>query len=150
MSKSNNNKILLEKIIAYGHPNILGSHHSTLEITKENFLTPRGNCIIGIKASKGVADFNINLKREIQNGKKFEVLLKAGEYSDSFYGIGNQNLLLNNQNSIVFRTSSFISGRTALINCSKSSFEISRDIIRYLKNPNNILEIEFYINSKNE
>ncbi|HIP75502.1 MAG TPA: DUF371 domain-containing protein, partial [Thermococcus paralvinellae] len=45
--------MMREIIHCYGHENIKATHKSTLEITKEDFLTPRGDCIICIKADKG-------------------------------------------------------------------------------------------------
>ncbi|RLF17024.1 MAG: DUF371 domain-containing protein, partial [Thermoprotei archaeon] len=37
---------IVEEIIAWGHPNIRALHRSTMEITKEPYVTPRGDCII--------------------------------------------------------------------------------------------------------
>ncbi|MFX1265712.1 MAG: DUF371 domain-containing protein, partial [Promethearchaeota archaeon] len=37
---------------AYGHANVTGSHQTTVEITSESTLTPRGTCIVGIRADK--------------------------------------------------------------------------------------------------
>ncbi|MGB9674949.1 MAG: DUF371 domain-containing protein, partial [Nanopusillaceae archaeon] len=34
-----------------GHKLVKATHKSTLEITKDNFLTERGDCIIGINSS---------------------------------------------------------------------------------------------------
>ena len=49
-------RIFLEEIIAQGHPNVLGTHRTTIEITTEDFLTTNGNCIIGVMSSKSVND----------------------------------------------------------------------------------------------
>ena len=40
----------MEIVIARGHPNIRATHKTTLEVTKEKELSPRGDCIIGICA----------------------------------------------------------------------------------------------------
>ena len=122
----------------------MGTHRSTLEITTENFLTLRGNCIIATNCSKAVNDFTPKLKKAIQKGKKIKVSLTAGPFQDSFYGFGNKSLLLSDKTSIVFRLSNFISERTALVNCSKNAAEINRNLIKYLQNPKNQLLIRFY------
>ena len=143
-------RILLDEIIARGHPNVLGTHRTTIEITKENFLTTNGNCIIGVMSSKSVNDYSPKLKELIQNGKEIEIEMIAGPFREIISGIGHKNLVLSNEISMVFRLSEFISDRTALIGCSKSSIELDRNFIKYLKNPSNKLLVHFYQLIKNE
>ena len=137
-------RILLDEIIARGHPNVLGTHRTTIEITTEDFLTTNGNCIIGVMSSKSVNDYNPKLKEAIQNGSKIEIEMVAGPFREKIIGKGHKDLTLLNTVSMVFRLSEFISDRTALINCSKSSIELNRDFINYLKNPINKLKVRFY------
>ena len=58
---------MIYKFHAYGHPNILGTHKTTLEFTKDEDLTSNGNCIIGVKA-----DFELSRLKEFieKNGNK--------------------------------------------------------------------------------
>ena len=137
-------RILLDEIIARGHPNVLGTHRTTIEITREDFLTTNGDCIIGIMSSKSVNDYNPKLKEAIQNGNLIEIEMVAGPFREKIIGIGHKELPLSNEISMVFRLSEFISDRTALINCSKSSIELDRNFINYLKNPSNKLTVTFY------
>ena len=143
-------RILLDEITARGHPNVLGTHRTTIEITTEDFLTTNGNCIIGILSSKSVNDYNPKLKEAIQNGNTIEVEMVAGPFKEKIVGIGHKELLLSNEISMVFRLSEFISDRTALINCSKSSIALNRNFINYLKIPSNILIVQFYSLVKSE
>jgi hypothetical protein len=140
---------VLEQIFAFGHKNIQCTHNTTIEITKENYLTKRGTCIFGIKASKACIDLNTNLKKEIQKGKKVKVIIKTGNIIDFFYGHGHQDLKLLSKDAIVFRKSNFICDRTVLINCTKSSLEISRDLIEKIKNPQEKISIIFSIDESN-
>ena len=137
-------RILLDEITARGHPNVLGTHRTTIEITTENFLTTNGNCIIGIMSSKSVNDFNPKLKETIQNGYKIEIEMIAGPFREKIIGVGHKDLTLSNVVSMVFRLSEFISDRTALIGCSKSSIELDRNFINYLKDPSHKLLVHFY------
>lgn len=134
---------ILEKIDVYGHENITCTHGSTIEITKDNYITKRGNCIIGINASKSCDNLNIDLKKRIKNGKKIKVYIKTEELSDFFYGYGNRKLTLINKKEMVFRKSNFICDRTVLINCSKSSNELNRKLIDKLKIPGKKFHIVF-------
>ena len=137
-------RILLDKITARGHPNVLGTHRTTIEITTEDFLTTNGNCIIGVMSSKSVNDYSPKLKEAIQNGIKIEIEMEAGPFKEKFIGIGHKDLDLSNEISMVFRLSEFISDRTALICCSKSSIELDRNFIKYLREPSNKLLVYFY------
>ncbi len=140
---------ILEKISAYGHENILCTHSTTIEITKEKSLTKKGNCIIGIDASKACFDLNRSLKKKIKDGCKIKITLKLENFQDSFFGFGSKEMRLLDKNEMVFRKSKFICDRTVLINCTKSSEDINRELIEKLKVPGNKLSIIFEINERN-
>lgn len=132
---------VVERIQAWGHENILCTHNTTIEITKSKNLTKKGDCIIGVNASKACNDLTPEFKIHIKDGKKFKVILKVNDTQDYFYGFGNKRLRLLDKKDMVFRKSNFICDRTVLINCSKSSAEINRDLFGTLMNPNTKLSI---------
>ena len=137
---------IVEEIYAWGHENILCSHRTTIEITKESKLTKKGDCVLAVSASKACFDLTPDLKNQIKNGYRFKVKLKIDEIQDYFYGFGNKDLKLLDKNDMVFRKSDFICERTVLINCSKSSKELSRELIDKLKNPKRKLSLTFEVN----
>lgn len=139
-----------ETIFAYGHENVLGTHNTTIEITKNKNLTVKGDCIIGINASKSCNDLSPYLKKIIKSGKKFKIMLKVENFEDSFYGFGSRKLKLLDKEDIVFRKSKFICNRTVLINCTKSAREINRDLIERLRIPTKKLSIIFEVIEINE
>ncbi|MEE9377854.1 MAG: DUF371 domain-containing protein [Candidatus Lokiarchaeia archaeon] len=141
--------VILEKVSAYGHENILCTHSTTIEITKEKSVTKKGNCIIGINASKACFDLNCNLEKKIKDGNKIKITFKLENLQDSFFGFGNKELRLLDKNDMVFRKSNFICDRTVLINCTKSSNEINRELIEKLKIPGKKLSVIFEINERN-
>lgn len=136
---------LLEKIFAYGHENILCTHNTTIELTKENCLTKRGNCILGINASKACDDLNDGLKKILKKGRKLKITIKTDQFTDTFYGYGNKELTLMDKNDIVFRKSDFICGRTLLINCTKSSYELNRELVQEIRNFHKKFSLTFEI-----
>jgi hypothetical protein len=136
--------MVLERIKAYGHENILCTHDTTIEVTKNRFLTKKGNCILGINATKASKDLNEKLKSHIWEGKKVKVILKTDKFKDSFYGFGHKDLPLNHEEDNVFRKSDFKCNRTVLIKCSKSSKELSQNLINSLKESKKELIIKFY------
>ncbi len=140
---------ILDKIEAFGHENILSTHKTTIELTKVKTLTKKGNCMLGINATKACHDLSSTLKDKITHGKKIKVNLKVDDRQDSFYGLGNKELRLLDKEDIVFRTSSYICDRTILINCTKSSKDINRELVEKLKVPGKKLTIIFEINEMN-
>ncbi|MFX1389652.1 MAG: DUF371 domain-containing protein [Promethearchaeota archaeon] len=140
---------ILEEIYAFGHENIIGTHKTTIEITKNKSLTKRGNCIIGISATKACFDLNPALKQEINANRKIKITLKVENIQDSFYGFGSKELKLLDKHDLVFRTSNYICNRTVLINCTKSSNEINRKLIERLQTPGTELSIIFELNKSN-
>ena len=141
---------ILDTITAKGHPLIQCTHTTTIELTKDAYLTKNGTCILGIEASKACYDLNPLLKRKITDGEKITVIIKAGEIFDSFYGFGHKKLTLLNKKDIVFRKSDYICDRTILIKCSKSSSELDRNTIKKLTSSKEHFSIIFKVNDANE
>jgi len=134
---------ILERIIAFGHANVSCIHNSTIEITKENYLTPQGTCVLGINSSKACSDLDLKLKEKIWDGAKIEVVIQVDEFCDNFYGFGSKVLPLSHKFDLVFRKSDFICDRTILINCSKSSSDLNRDLVDSLNSPNKEIKLTF-------
>ncbi|TFG23775.1 MAG: DUF371 domain-containing protein, partial [Promethearchaeota archaeon] len=55
----------------------------------------------------------------------------------------NRKLELSSRSDIVFRKSDYICGRTVLINCSKASNQINKEIITCLKEPQTQVKLIF-------
>ncbi len=142
--------ILLDSINAIGHSFIQCTHSTTTELTKDDYLTEKGTCILGIKASKACYDLNPELKKKIKNGEKIYVVIKVDDIVDSFYGYGSNNLTLLSKKDLVFRKSNYTCDRTILINCTKSSRELNRNIINKLTNSKKQISILFKINDSYE
>ncbi|AEH07111.1 DUF371 domain-containing protein [Methanothermococcus okinawensis] len=116
-----------------GHPNIKSTHKTTLEITKDDYLTPKGDCIIGIKADKSMADFSEEIREKIRSSDKIIVELIIGNLKETIMGKGHKDLILNHPTDIVIRKSNFICPRTLMINSDKSAKDLNREIVERLK-----------------
>jgi len=128
--------MVYDEIEFYGHPNVLATHQKSIEITKDDYLTPEGNCIIGIKANKACSNLNSELQNLIKNDNiPIKVELIVGDIIFRINGFGNKNLTLKHQNDIVIRTSNFYCSRTAVVKSDKASIHIPREIISKLKYP---------------
>jgi hypothetical protein len=64
-----------------GHENIRSNHQKTIEITKKSYLTPQGDCIVGVNATSSCADLPQELKDKLKvPDAKITFLIRVGEY----------------------------------------------------------------------
>ncbi|WP_457753785.1 DUF371 domain-containing protein [Thermococcus sp.] len=137
--------MIREVIHCYGHENIKATHKSTLEITKEDFLTPRGDCIICIKADKALRDLSDEFKRALKSGKRIRIRIIVDDLVDEIIASGDERLTFENDVSMVIRKSTYIDGRTLAVKADKAAKDIDRRIVEKLKNPNQKAVIELII-----
>ncbi len=124
-----------------GHKNIRGTHRTTWEITRDNFLSPRGDCIIGISASHGLLDFPEGLKSHLKSGGEIGIILETGGMTFHGTASGHPDLELSHSTECVFRKSEFISERTAAINCSFAANDLPREMIELLQDEMSVLTV---------
>ncbi|MBI2654526.1 DUF371 domain-containing protein [Candidatus Woesearchaeota archaeon] len=132
---------MIYKFIAYGHPNILATHKTTLEFTKDKVLSLKGDCIVGVNA-----DFDLNeLKKFIRKSKNNKVAIKIQSSNKKFQETINAqiNPKFNSNKELVIRKTDFVSERTFAIKSNKAAFEVNRDLIEFLKVKENRIIIVF-------
>jgi len=138
-----------EEIVARGHPNIRATHRTTLEVTKEKEVTPRGDCIIGVNAEKAVSDLNEGLKFWLKSGGKIkiEIVLPDYDLKDELMAYGDPRLTFKHNADVVIRRSDFVCDRTLAVRSNKSARDISREIVELLKDPYTELLLIIYTKS---
>ncbi len=120
-----------------GHPEVLSTHRTTLEITKDPSLTKKGNCIVAVASSAGLVDLPRELKDAISSSKsRVSLVLDVNGDSFTVEGRGDGTMSLSDPNAIVVRKSTFISDRTLMVKADKAAFDIPRRIVRMLQDPN--------------
>jgi len=137
--------MLREIIHCRGHENVRATHKSTLEFTKEDYLTPRGDCILCIEADRGINDLSEEFKAALRAGKKLLIRIKVGDLVDAVLAEGSPDLILDHDFSMVVRKSDYIDARTLAIRANKAARDIDRRIVELLKNPETRAEIELVI-----
>ena len=125
-----------DEIAFWGHPNVRSLHARTVEITKEEHLSLRGDCIIGIKAERACADVDEKVrKRLMQDGSPVTMEIIVGSKTYAIKGEGDSRLTLKNPYDIVIRKTNFVCPRTLSVRCDRASSDIPREMIELLKNP---------------
>jgi hypothetical protein len=129
--------VLKESIEFYGHPNVLSTHEKTIEVTKDDHLTARGDCIIGVRASKGCSELSEDLKSFLRDEKskvKFEIEVDNERFE--FFARGSPLLSFEDEHEIVIRMSDYASPRTLAVNADKAACDVPRSMVQRLKNSN--------------
>ena len=133
---------ITEIISAYGHRNIKATHKSTLEITKEAKLSKRGDCIIAVSADNTIASLSPEFKENLcKENSEMLMLIEAGEVAESVNAIGSPRLILKHSTDIVVRKSNYICSRTLAIQADKAASDLSRKLVKMLRNPKQTVKI---------
>lgn len=123
-----------EKINAEGHENIKATHKTTLEITKEDYLTPRGTCIIAVKADKSVGELSTHTKNLLrQSDNRVFLIICVDDELDIVEAHTSPRLILKSPTSLVIRKSDYVDDRTLAIKADKSAKDLKRHIIQKLR-----------------
>ncbi len=127
---------IIDSVEFFGHPLIKATHKTTFEITKEEKISPRGDCIIGVKANKSCKDLDDELKILMTNNIPIKMTIHVGQYSFEVNAIGHPSLLLTDEKDIVVRKSNYVCPRTLAIRSDKAAIDMPREMILMLKNIN--------------
>ena len=137
----------------YGHRNITAKHKTTFEFTKDEGLSLKGDCIIGVRS-----DFSLpSLKRFIKSlggNKKITITIETinnisndknktnKDYKRFIEKINCEiNPDFNSDNEMVIRKGDFISERTFAIRADKAACEISMDLANFLAGKNSRISV---------
>jgi hypothetical protein len=122
-------------------------HPTTIEITTNEQLTEKGDCIVGVRATKGCGQLSETLKTALRSEHaNVTIRLLVSNESFELTAQGDKGLELSHPHDIVIRRSRFISGRTLAVGSSAAARDIPRSIISKLKNATAVgtLEVEVH------
>ncbi|MGD1004368.1 MAG: DUF371 domain-containing protein [Methanoregulaceae archaeon] len=123
-----------EIIRCYGHPLISATHPTTFEVTMDNVLTKKGNCIIGIYADKGAAGLSQKFKDVLcADDSLLTTTLICDNVSVKVQSNGSLAMKLNHPTDLVWRKSAFVCGRTIGIRSDKVARTLPTTLIDLLK-----------------
>jgi len=137
-----------EIIWAYGHNNILSTHKTTFEVTKEATLTRRGDCIIAVKATKSAADVHPKFKETAKSeNAQLTITIEANGVKETVKAYGSSLLTFTSPTDFVIRKSDYVCGRTVAIGADKAACDLSRELVEKLRNPYQKVKITLAIES---
>lgn len=135
-------KTVIIVIFARGHENIQATHRTTFEITKEPTLTKRGDCIIAVEATKGVADLPLEFKKAARKeNAKITVTIEADGLREVVRASGNPRLSFTHPTDLVIRKSGYVCGRTVAVRADKVASDLSRKLVEKMQSSRQKIEI---------
>ncbi|SDF98332.1 hypothetical protein SAMN04488067_11220 [Halorubrum xinjiangense] len=137
-SRTDDDDPRVEVVRAVGHENVTAGHASTFELTTDDWLTPAGDCIVGVEADRTPRDFSAEFREACQDSDAtIEATLVVdaddGEYRETVTGRGDPDLALLDDRSMVGRTSDYTDDeRTILVDGDGAAADLDRDLVAAL------------------
>ena len=122
-----------EVVRARGHEHVRAEHASTFEVTADDYLTPAGDCILGVEADRVPADFDEAFVAACRDADaRITATFEAAGVTEVVTGRGDPGLTFEDDRSLVGRTSDYVDGRTVLVGADKSAGEFDRKLVTAL------------------
>jgi|AntRauMinimDraft_4_1070384.scaffolds.fasta_scaffold00618_5 hypothetical protein len=142
-SRSGADDTLVEVVRATGHEHVTAEHASTFEFTTDDWLTPAGDCIVGVEADRTPHDFSSEFREACRDADAtITATIAVGEpdaadaslddpaHVDVIVGRGDPGLALVDDRSMVGRTSDYTDDeRTILVEGDGAAADLDRDLV---------------------
>jgi hypothetical protein len=123
----------METVGARGHENVAGTHAGTWELTSDDWLTPAGDCVLGVAADRVPADFAPSFVDACRDaGATVVATLRADGHEAVVTGRGDPDLTLVDDRSLVVRTSDYVDDRTVMVGADAAAADLDRDLVAAL------------------
>ena len=119
---------------ARGHENMVATHRTTFEITKEAALTKRGDCVIAVEATRAAVDLPLEFKQAARReGAQITITIEANDLKEVVKAKGGPQLTFTHPTDLVVRKSSYVCGRTLAIGADKAANNFLRKLVEKIK-----------------
>jgi hypothetical protein len=124
----------LEEVVhASGHENVQATHGSTFEVTTDDWLTPAGDCIVGIAADRAPSSFDPAFREACRaRDAEVHITLRVDGHEATVRASGHPDLTLESDRSAVVRTSSYVDDRTVAVGATAAAGDFDRELVAAL------------------
>jgi hypothetical protein len=134
------------RFYARGHPAVVSTHPTTLELTKEVDLSRNGDCIIAVGSSVGLRDLPESMKNALSSEAcRVRLTLKLDLHLFVIEGRGAHGLTFSHPTDIVVRKSGFVSDRTLMVRANRAAADLPRSLVELLQDPHRKLLVELAV-----
>ncbi|QLG26099.1 DUF371 domain-containing protein [Halorarum halophilum] len=122
-----------EVVTASGHEHVSAEHASTFEVTSDDWLTPAGDCIVGVAADRVPTDFSEEFVTACRDADaRITATFEAAGIEDVVTGRGDPDLTFEGDRSLVGRTSDYVDERTVMVEADRSAEGLDRKLVTAL------------------
>jgi hypothetical protein len=122
-----------ETVRCRGHEHVSAAHDSTFEVTTDDWLTPAGDCILGVEADRAPADFDPAFVEACRDADAtITVTFEAGGHRQVVTGRGHPDLTFESDRSLVGRTSDYVDDRTVVVGADRAAAGFDRELVAAL------------------
>jgi len=122
-----------ELVTARGHEHVTAEHASTWELTSDDWLTPAGDCILGVAADRMPADFDPAFTEACRDREAtITATLHVGNHEATVTGQGHPDLTFADDRSLVVRTSEYVDDRTVMVAADAAAGDLDRSLVAAL------------------
>jgi hypothetical protein len=118
---------------ARGHEHVAGTHATTFEVTSDDWLTPAGDCILGVEADTVPVEFDDAFVDACRSrAASITATLRAGGNVAEISGRGHPDLSFDSDRSMVGRTSTSVDDRTIMVDADAAAADLDRELVAAL------------------
>ncbi len=122
-----------EVVTARGHEHVSAEHASTFEVTSDGYLTPAGDCILGIEADRTPAEFDSAFVAACRSGgARVVATIEVAGHCARVTGRGHPDLTFESDRSLVCRTSDYVDDRTVMVEADAAAADLDRELVAAL------------------
>ncbi|MFP4625013.1 MAG: DUF371 domain-containing protein [Natronomonas sp.] len=119
-----------EVVHAVGHEHVSAEHESTFELTSDDWLTPAGDCIVGIEADRTPSSFDPAFVEACRDEHAtITATLRTDDHETLVTGHGHPDLTFESDRSLVGRTSEYVDDRTVMVDADAAAIDLDRELV---------------------
>jgi hypothetical protein len=118
--------------LARGHVNITATNRRTLEITKDPYVTRRGDCIVACCAEKAAGELKRDVLQALASRGVVLVVIEAGDVQDVVTG-ETPGIMPTSRWRMVVRRSRYLDDSTVAIAADKAAADLDKSLVERLR-----------------
>lgn len=119
-------------LIARGHVNVTATNRRTLEISKDPYVTRRGDCIVACCAEKAAGELRREVLRALASRGVVVVVIDAGDVWDVVTGEAPGAVPTSTWRMVV-RKSRYVDDSTLAVSADKAAADLNRALVAKLR-----------------
>jgi hypothetical protein len=120
----------VETVRCRGHEHVAATHESTFEVTTDDWLTPAGDCIVGVAADRAPDSFDRAFVEACRHADAtVTVVLRTDGHEWRTRASGHPDLTFASARSLGVRPSDYVDDRTVAVGAAGAAADVDRGLV---------------------